>query len=351
MTVDEILEDIKHKLYSVDDLLGRVAVYTGDAEKLSVEEKKSITIFPNDWSEAGVRKYIEEFERAIKDPIRYKNKKKLEEFGINTEGISDTILGDTVGVESVLSLYKELRSIGNYIIQTLNTTKTITNWLREGIEFTKSKLEEMINAEAAFKRILESKIDDKLRSEIIKRSFGNIYFLTEAESLISQYSFIDNYSINLEFLPEFEYNNYSELVKTVGELIQLLTSEFGIQVDTISELVSNKGLAEVNNILDVAYSDYDKKKRGLIIEWSIYSSALKSLGEDVQQAPKNLDELVKDIQDLNRRLMKYLGDTGIKLLNYIKGEDSFPSEVTLDEVKKALETMRPFLSKSLIGGG
>jgi len=347
MTIEDTSNIIQRKIWTVDEILSQLDEITEKIETLSPEERKGIPVFPNDWSETGVKKYVKEVEKAVNDPIKYKNKKRLDEIGVKTEAISDDILGDTRGISDIFKLFDEIRSTDHSISEKLIGEAILTKWLKEDITTAKEKLQGIVDARPAFRRIAESEVGANLKSDILTRAILDISLLAKGEDVISKSTYLRDYEVVLEY--EGDLEKYSVNLDETWDEMQQIQDEYGISRERIRELINNRNLLEASALLKEAHVQYATEKRKLLEERQLYSGALGSLGEEVLEPPQYLHELVKDIENLRSRCMEHLGESGLKLLKFLKEEGEFPEEVGMEEIKRALEALRPFFLRTLTG--
>lgn len=343
--MEDVTDVIQRKIWTVEEFLSQLGEIKENAETLYPKEKEGIPGFLDDWSEEGVRKYLKEIEKAVKDPIRYKNKRRLEEIGVKIERIPEDIFEDTLGIDEILKLFEKIKNINENINEILITEVLLVSWLKEGTDSTKEKLEEIVNAKPAFKRVLESGVSEKLKSELLKRSIVDVNFLSKAENVVSKFTYLRDYEIVLEYESDFE--KFCENLDETWSKIQQIQEDYGISKEAIKKSIKDKMLVEANELLKKMDEEYAGKKRKLLEEWHMYTSTLKSLGEEVLEPPESLRELEKAIEGLRTKCLEYLGESGLKLLKFFKGEEKFPEDVGIEEIKKALEALRPFFLKSL----
>lgn len=343
--MEDITKVIERKIWTADQLLSQLGGIKKKSESLSPEERMRIPAFTEDWSEEGVAKYAKEVEKAVEDPIKYKNKVRLEGIGVKIYGISDDILGDTLGIDEILRLFQELKNINESINEILVKESLLASWVKEGTNNTKGKLEEIVRAKPAFKRILESGVDKKLKSELVRRSIIDVNFLTMAENAIAKFTNLRDYEVVLEYDGDFE-KLYQSLSEAWGK-IQQIQQAYGVSEVEIKDLINGKALLDAAELLENMDKEYAERKRKLLEERNIYASTLKSFGEEVSEPLENLQELEEAIENLRNRCLEYLGESGLKLLKFLKGEEEFPANLGMEEIKKALESLRPFFLKAL----
>lgn len=343
--MEDITEVVGRKIRTADQLLLQMSKIKKKSESLSPEEKGRIPTFSGDWSEEGATRYLKEMEKAVEDPIKYKNKARLEGIGMKTDMVSDDILGDTLGIDEILRFFQELKNINENINEILITEALLASWLKEGTDSTKEKLEGIVTAKPAFKRVLESGVDKKLKSELVRKSIIDVTFLSKAEDAIAKFTNLRDYEVVLDYDGDFErlYQNLGE----ASTKIQQIQQTYGISEAEIKNLIKGKALLDAAELLANMDKQYTERKRKLLEEWNMYASTLKSFGEEVVVPLESLQELEKAIEDLRNRCLEYLGESGLKLLKFLKGEDEFPTNVGIEEIRKALESLRPFFLKAL----
>lgn len=343
--MEDIIKVVERKIWTVDQLLSQLGEIKKKAEGLSSEERKRIPRFSGNWSEEGMAKYLKEVEKAVEDPIKYKNKVRIEGIGLKTERMADDILGDTLGIDEVLRLFQELKNLDENITEILTTEDLLASWLREGTDNTKEKLERIITAKPAFKRIIESGTDKKLKSELVRRSLMDVTFLNQAEDVSTKFANLREYGVKLEYDGDF-----AKLYQNLGEVwtkLEQIQQTYAISEAEIKSAINGRTLLDAAEIVANIEEECTERKRKLVEEWDMYASTLRSIGQEVSEPPASLQELGKAMEELQNRCLEYLGESGLKLLKFLKGEDEFPANVGMEEIKKALESLRPFFFKAL----
>jgi hypothetical protein len=341
---EDVKDIIQRKIWAADELLSQAERLKSKVNKLSDKTRKNIPVFSGEWSEDNIKRYLEAFGAAIKDPFRYMNRKLLEDVGVQTKGIPETIFDDSGGIKEVVDLFNDLKKSNNNIANILTNKGYLSEWLKEGIDKTKGKLNEILNTKTALQRILENDIDEQLRDELVQRSVANTGFVDSAEDIISKVKFIDEFSIQIHY--DGKFDEFSKVVGSVHTMLSKLQNEYGIRREETSELVEGKTLQEVCGILEKKLEDLSVRKTKLLEEWKMYSVTLRSIGHEVMEAPTGLHGLEEEIKKLESECLSALGEPGFKLLRFLRGEESFP-EISVTDIRNALELLRPVLSKSL----
>lgn len=346
MNVEEdVINIIQRKLWTVENILPQLKELASNANKLPKEARKGIPPFSGDWSEDNVKRHLEKLRTAVKDPLRYKNRKLLEDIDLQTKGIPEEIFDDSLGVEEVVRLFGELRKCLESVTDILIKKEILLGWLKEGVVKANEKLKGMLDARTAFQRILESNIRENLRDELIQRAAQNTGFINSAEDIISKVNFISEFEISIEYSEKFD--EFSSTLVNVYDELTKLQEDYGIQKGEISESVKGKTLQVAGELLKKKLDDCSQKKSKLLEEWKMYSTSLRSIGGEAPEAPISLHELEKEIERLKSECLSRLGEDGLRLLKYLKGEEKFPEEISKKAIMKALEILRPLFSKFL----
>jgi hypothetical protein len=342
---EDIVNVIQRKLWTVEQLLPQAQELTKKTVELPKEMKKNIPHFSNDWSEDNVKKHVEKLHAIVRDPIRYKNRKLIEELGLQTKEIPDGVFDDSLGIRDAAGLFGDLRKFKKSISDILVQKGALLAWLKEGTDKAKEGLQGILNAKTAFERISESGIDESLRDELIQRSATDIGFVSSAEDAISKVKFISGFKISIQY--DGEFDRFLEALENIQEKLTKLQEDYGIQIQEISTLVKGKSLPQAHELLEKELGESFQKKNTLLIEWKMYSTTLKSLGSQVPEVPTGIHELEKEIGRLKTECMNRIGEEGMVVLEFLKGEAEFPEEVSKESVTKVLVILRPLFSKFL----
>jgi predicted nuclease with TOPRIM domain len=94
-----------------------------------------------------------------------------------------------------------------------------------------------------------------------------------------------------------------------------------------------------------------KEKSKLLEEWKLYSTTLRSLGHEVMEPPRGLNELKEEIKKLQGECLSTLGEEGLKILRFLKGEGDFPDDISINGIRNSLKIIRPLFVKFLTEAG
>ncbi len=347
MNIEETINLIQRKIWTAEELLPELEPIKENLDRLTSAQRKRIPIFPNDWSETGVKKYIKEVQAAIAEPIKYANRKKLEAIGLKTEGISEDVLANTKGIDEILAICRDIQEI-NGIGEELVAESLLTSWVKEGIDNTKANLKEITNAKSAFKRLTESEIDITLKSDLIRKALADATTLSECDETIVKTTYLSEFGIDLIYKGDLE--KYSEQIGKVRDLVQQIQHEFGVSKEELIKIMKKKNLSKLVEVLGRQHLEYSKEKISLIEECNLYSYTLSSLGQIVPSLPESLKELRKGAEQLKNRCQELLGESGLALITFFKEGGKFPEEIKIEDVQRTLEILRPFFLKIISKG-
>lgn len=342
---EDIINVIQRKIWTVEAILPQANELASKANRLHKEARKSIPLFTGDWSEDNINKHLERLRAAIRDPLRYKNRRLLEDIGIQTEDIPGEIFDDSLGVEDIAKLFSEIREFSGIVIDILVKKRILSGWLKEGIDKTKEKLRNILGTRTAFQRIIQSTINENFRDELLQRSVENREFIASAEDIISKGKFIDEFKISMVYCEKFD--EFCTALTNVYDELARLQGDYGIQKEEITELVQRKPLKETHELLKKKLEDTFEKRGKLLEEWKMYSQTLKSIGCEVPELPQGLQGLEKGVAELKEKCRDALGEEGLYMLAFLKGERDFPDKISKNDIIKTLEILRPVFVKFL----
>lgn len=342
---DNITDLIQRKIWSADELALQAKALATKAKLLPSDEKKNIPVYSGEWSEDSVKKFFEKFKDSIVNPIRHRNRELLENIGIEAKGISEEVFEDSIGVKEVVDIFDTIKKFNETISSILIGKEFLSAWLREGLAKTKENLQEILDAKTAFKIIIDSSINEDLRAELLERSIADREFVTLAEEILSKINFIVEFGISSEYKENFE--TFRTVLGNVYEKLENLQTKYRIPKDEIIKLVNGRPLRDVNEVLDKKLEDCSEKERSLIDEWKMYSQTLKSIGCEVPELPQGLKGLEEGVIKLKEKCLNALGEEGLSMLAFLKGERDFPDKISKDDIRKTLEILRPVFVKFL----
>lgn len=344
---EDLKEVLLKKIWTAEQLLSQTTVLAAKAKELPEEARKSIPVFSGTWSEDGVRKHLETSAIAVRDPLRYKNRKLLEDIGIQTKGLQDELFDDSMSIQGVVQQFTELKKSNDVVASMLIEEGILLGWLREDSGKVQGKLKEITGTRTALQRILDSGIDKNMMSELLRRSIEETGFINSAEDIIAKARFIGQFGICVQYVGEFD--EFSSTLGSAYGMITNLQQEYGIENEEIVVAVTGKTLDAACEALKRMVEECSRTESRLLEDWKTYSTTLESIGCTVPEAPHGLHQLEEAIKQLQSECLARLGDEGVRLLSFLKGEGSFPDDISVNSIKDSLEILRPLFVKFLRG--
>jgi hypothetical protein len=148
---------------------------------------------------------------------------------------------------------------------------------------------------------------------------------------------------------EVDLQPFLELCEQVHQTISELEHIYKVSTDEMDASVRSKPLAEANKAITDKLSETRRQYAILETEWLGLSHTLESLGYEIPPQPGGIFEIQTSVMELENKCRESLGESGQKLLNFFVSKSEFPEELSRDEIKSALERLRPFIVKGLGG--
>jgi len=229
----------------------------------------------------------------------------------------------------------------------------IEAWLRDIPDKIEQKLQDIVDAESVLKETIEKKINEQFKHKLLTRVLEDTSFWEDTEEMLSNIGYLSKFGVLIDYSLRFDdlYKGLDTLSRKINDIVD----NFGIPEEEITQKVEKKVHAEAYRIIEEIEKECVEKKRGLIEEAKMYLSILKSLNEELPEIPSNISELeektLPELEEYARRMKKrsldHLKESGMKLLNFLKGEAYFPKDIQIDDVKRALEVLRPVFLKGI----
>ncbi len=348
--VENINDIIQRKIWTAEEISKKLDILIEKSRGISPKERKMLPTTITDWSEDKVKKFIGSLERAVTNPLRHKNKEKLKKIGISVERIPDDIFEDTELIDGILGHFKEIKnrideSISNIVV------KEIEKWLIEIPENVIQQLQDILGIEAQLKEIMKKSkdLDEQFKRELIIRVLRDTSFIDDAEEVLSNIDYLNNSEISIDYSVKFE-----ELIIDLNDLnekINNLVDDFGLLEKEIKEKVKGKSHKDAQTLIEKMQNEYTREKERLIDEIKMYLSVLKSFGSETSEESelheKTLPELQELLEEIKKKSLEHLDESGMRIFKFLRGEESFPVDIELDDVKKSLERLRPIFLKGL----
>jgi len=347
--IENITDIIQRKIWTAEEISKKLDDLIKKSMTISPDERKMLPTTISDWSEDKIKKSIESLERAIVNPLRHKNKEKLKKIGIDVEKIPDEIFDDTKVVDDILKYFEEINKIDEIVANILIEAREIEKWFIESPENIIQKLQDILHIGPRVKDIVNRDIDEQFKRELIIRTLRDTTFIDDAEEVLSSIDYLSSFEILIDDSVKFE-----ELINDLNDLseqINNLVDDFGLPEKEINEKLKGKSPKDAQIIIEKMRNKYGKEKERLTDEIKMYLSVLRSLRSETLEEPelneKSLPELQKLLEQIKKKSLEHLDKSGMRIFKFLKGEESFPKDIELDEVKKSLERLRPIFLKGL----
>lgn len=318
------------------------------ARGFSPQERSELPKAPTLWKEKEITRYLERLKEALRKPMVFRSRKLLEEAGLSSEGISTDTLEETSEIRKVATLLRDMEDISE-VSKLIKEEQALIRWLKEGTGVAVEKLAAIKEAKTGFKRVVDMRnLDETLRKEILKIALENPGAIHMAEELDSQIEHVRGYDIRIEYQDE-GLEQFSTKCKAAGNSLSQLESTYGLPTSEVKEWTAGKSLEEAKSLLERKVTEASEEHSKLVREWNELAKTLGTLGEVVPPSPDGIPDLKQDIEELENKCRQNLGEPGQELLNFIRGKIDFPDKLSQNQLKEALERLRPFLAKTLGG--
>lgn len=338
-------EDLKDKIqkasWKVDDLLDQVKDnLLPKAQRISPQKRLKLPKFSGLWRERSLKNYIERLQESVERPRMARSKQLLDEISISSEELSKENLEDVERIEEVHRSFKELNKELGEDANILIGRKILLKWLKEGTSEAIGKLQSIVEAMNGYKRLkkLES-LGPQLRNRLFEEAFENSDFIGKAEELDIQIAYLTGYGITIEY-GNGDINELLQDCEIIYNAFKEFEDSYKISSDEVGTWVKGKSLAEIRKYLeggkDPFSTGYTKLKR----KWR---ELVSILGEESQE-PEGFSDLKREIKELEERFKKSLGEQGLRLLSFFRGESEFPKELLKEDLVVLLKKLQPFIT-------
>ena len=315
---------------------------------LSAEEKTALPKFKGLWKEKEIRKYLDRLEEALKKPRVYRSRKLLEEVGITSDNISSDVLESTEEIRKLVMRLREVKEIPN-LLKILGDTKSLPHWLNDDMDTTAEMVDAIVEAKEAFRRLMElDNLDDKLKNVLTIKGFEDPSSIQNAEELDSRIATLRGYDIDCQTTEE-NLPLVQDLCFQIYDIISELENLYKVLVKDIGASVRGKPLAEAKKSILNKLEGTRRQYANLEKQWLGLSRTLQSLGYEIPSQPQGIIDIQESILELENRCRDSLGESGQKLLKFFVGDSEYPEDLSSEDIKKALEMLRPFIVKGLGG--
>ena len=328
--IEALLEDVK------ENLLYKV-------RRLSPRKRRELPKFSDLWKERNLKSYLERLQEAIEKPRIARSKKLLKGIGVTSEGLPKEILEDVEQIEEISKLFDQLKKELGKSANVLAEKEILTDWLKESTAKANERLQSILDAKAGFKRLIKlGGLNEELMKELLENAFEDFEFIGKADELNSKIVYISGYGINAEYHVG-HLSDFLENCEIVYNALKEFEDIYKVSTDEVSAWVKGKNLAEIRKYLegdeDPFSAEYAKLKR----RWRELASIL---GEESPE-PEGFPDLKRKIKQLEAKFKGSLGESGLRLLGFFRGEANFPHDLSKEDLVTVLKRLQPFITIGL----
>lgn len=340
--MSEGLKDkIQEASWKVDNLLDQVKDnLLPKAQRISPQKRLKLPKFSGLWRERNLKNYIERLQESVERPRMARSRQLLDKISISSEELSKETLEDVERIEEVHRSFKELKKELGEDANILIERKILLKWLKEGASEASRKLQSIVEAINGYKRLkkLES-LGTQLRNRLFEEAFENSDFIGKAEELDMQIVYLTGYGITIEY-GNGDINELLQDCEIIYNAFKEFEDSYKISSDEVGTWVKGKSLPEIRKYLergkDPFSTGYTKLKR----KWR---ELVSILGEESPE-PEGFPDLKREIKKLEERFKKSLGEQGLRLLSFFRGETEFPKELLKEDLVVLLKKLQPFIT-------
>ena len=302
--------------------------------------------FDRDCSETGLSTHLDMLEEWIRNPVRVRNRQVLEEAGISTDGLSTDVLDDSEGCDSTASAVTGLKE--HPAIRLLLERRIITAWLKESHAIVAQKLAYLGRAQGGFVRLMGYDIPAQVRDEMFVRAAGDSQFLSAAEELARRAQALEK--LGCSWISDGDLDVMGSSVDAAHQHMITLKKLTGDET-TVEQIVRGKDFEAAANALGVVVLEKEALRSRLRQEWGTLSATAKLLNAFVgsEMPPESIPTLETEVIALRQACLSTLGDDGMSVLNFLRGDADFPKTFTPGQIEHALTALRPSLARALKG--
>lgn len=334
---------------TVDILLRRARKLRDRALPLAKTALIDMPQFDDDFSEDGLVGHLDALDEWIRNPVRIRNRAILAGLGIATDSLPSELLDDSEGIDATADAFRDLKESKHAAFPLLLERGLIASWLREGLPATAKKLALLGKAREGFSRLIEYKIPDRLRDEMVVRVAADLTYLSTAEELVRRAQVLNE--MGCVWAPDASPDDVNIAVDAAYRNVATLRELTGTGDSAFDELVNGKELRIAADVLKQAASEKEVLRSKLLEEWKSLSDAARILNVPSASSapPRSIPSLEREVEVLRDECLRMLGDDGMLILKFLRGEADFPRGFTKEQIEHALMVLRPTLTKALKG--
>jgi hypothetical protein len=352
MTIQDrdLLARLRTAEVEVDDLCRKAKSIHDRASRLDEGQQAEMPPFSGPWTKNAILVHLERINEWVRTPVRAANRRRLEDIGIQGD-IHPDVLDDSDSVDDIVCDVQQISSACQFLKPYLMQDECLPVWLSKGIAEAKRRLTLVKNSLESYKRLYSTHLAPKHLEELMKKAVLEPEKLTLAHATATKINSVTRCGI---VLPESEDVEKLEAVLTAvsGDLSTLQT-QFPEQIDSLLPTLNALLLSEAQTILAAKVVECTKARDALMTEWQRLHRALCLLGASQPDAasPQTTTGLRQQIESFREQCRATVGEEGMCLLAFLQGDAEFPTDLTLDAIRKALVSLRPLIVISPKRGG
>jgi hypothetical protein len=326
------------------DELGRKARKVADRiARLDDVQRHNMPTFSGPWIKDAIEIHLERLEEAARQPIRGRNRQRLESVGVTslpmgTELLDDSEVTDII-VEEVRSITGTLPPLAPYIV----AQSCLPSWLAKGGGDTRARLAAIKQGLNRIQKIMDSTVPVAFREEALTGVIADPSRLKTIEDDLALVSFA--LSWELELASQQGLVALHPALLSLHEAVSAVQSEFPEQIDTLRSSLRHAGVDDAGKALRAVLNDCRRQYDVALAEWNRLGTTARLLGLNHDGvAPRSLAGLEQQISEFSQHCAEKLGETGVAILQFLKGEGDFPRQADANSLEKALLAVRPFLT-------
>ena len=322
----ELIDTLTEKLNRARELCKNLIEIESRFKKLEDSEKQSLPKFKERFDEKSLSKYLEGLQQAVRNPIRFRRKRTLDELGVSgIENVKDDVFDDD-NVDETIRILKEIQTyerlfkivsskISSWIIQnSITWVNAQLKDIRDNIERLR-KLEE-IKSEDVKDYILQKYINrelyiyqiDEFKEKILK--IENVLNLSIKESEIQLINSVHELINEIEeFIGKFEREQYSNL-RDAKEGLEKIKEDLRQRYEKIRDEIDfwrklspeyvpeSKNIDILTNKLEELKRKCKERYKSFAVLKQLYNQNLYDRVENLEEFALNLDEIISYFPDI-----------------------------------------------------
>lgn len=325
--IEELLEEVRENLFK-------------KTRQLSPKKRRKLPKFSGLWKEKNLKSYLERLQEAIEKPRIARSRQLLNGIGVSCEGLPKETLEDVEQIAAIHKLFNQLKNDLGKNMDVLIEKKVLREWLNEGTARAVGNLQSAIDAIAGFKRLVKLKgLSVELRRQLLKEAFEDLELISKADELNSQIIYISAYEINVEY-HDGKLNELLEDCEIVYKALKEFETIYKISTNEVTAWAQGKNLQEIRKCFEGGEDPFSITYANLRRRWRELTSIL----EEESPEPEGFPDLKKEVRKLETRFRESLGNSGLRLLGFFRGESDFPVELSKEELVTVLRKLQPFFT-------